>query len=362
MSNKTQVCITNNDELYLEPVKKLMTSWNVGTHTVCEEREAKVSEIKGTTTSLIIHSTIIAKVMGAMFGRLSYDKTLPDWVLQAPDCFVQGLMDAYICGDGSVDKKSGTVLAYSVSKKLLVRLGALLARYEIYSKMTSYMPELGKFKKVSRQYTLSIPTKYSNVFHNTFKLSMDRKQKNLDINFEKRKEDNITCKWKKTKDVVWDKIKSIKEITPMKDGWVYDVTVEETRNFMGLNMLGGKDTFHQAGVSSKSAMTRGVPRLKELLKVTKNPKANSLTISLKPAFRDDKERVREVVQDLELTLLRDIVLKSGIYYDPDDNSTIIAEDINVISFFKAMELRNGSGACGPSGIDGKKPEERVLGL
>jgi DNA-directed RNA polymerase beta' subunit len=355
MSNKTQVCITNNDELYLERVKKLMTSWNVGTHTVCEEREAKVSGIKGTTTSLIIHSTIIAKVMGAMFGRLSYDKILPDWVLQAPDCFVQGLMDAYICGDGSIDKKSGTVLTYSVSKKLLVRLGALLSRYEIYSKITSYMPELGKFKSVSRQYTLSIPTKYSNIFHSTFKLSMDRKQKNLDNIFGKRKDGNITCKWKTTKDVVWDKIKSIKEVTPMKDGWVYDVTVEETRNFMSLNMLGVKDTFHQAGVSSKSAMTRGVPRLKELLKVTKNPKANSLTISLKPAFRDDKDRVREVVQDLELTLLRDIVLKSGIYYDPDDNSTIIEEDQNVIAFFKSMELRNG-----PSGVEGNKPEGEAL--
>ena len=105
-------------------------------------------------------------------------------------------------------------------------------------------------------------------------------------------------------------------------------------------------------------MTRGVPRLKELLKVTKNPKANSLTITLKPAFRDDKDRVREVVQDLELTLLRDIVLKSGIYYDPDDDSTIIEEDVNVIAFFKAMELRNGSGACGP--IDGKKPEEEAV--
>ena len=357
MSNKTQVCITNNDELYLERVKKLMTSWNVGTHTVCEEREAKVSGIKGTTTSLIIHSTIIAKVMGAMFGRLSYDKTIPDWVLQAPDCFVQGLMDAYICGDGSVDKKSGCVLAYSVSKKLLVRLGTLLARYEIYSKMTSYMPELGNFKSVSRQYTLTVPTKYSNVFHNTFKLSMDRKQMILDAKFGKRKDDTITCKWKTTKDVIWDKVKSIKEVTPMKDGWVYDVTVEETRNFCSVNMLSIKDTFHQAGVSSKSAMTRGVPRLKELLKVTKNPKANSLTITLKPAFRDDKDRVREVVQDLELTLLRDIVLKSGIYYDPDDNTTIIEEDQNVIAFFKAMELRNGSGACGPSGLDGKKPEE-----
>ena len=41
------------------------------------------------------------------------------------------------------------------------------------------------------------------------------------------------------------------------------------------------NTFHQAGVASKSAVTRGVPRLRECLKVTQNPKATSLTITLK---------------------------------------------------------------------------------
>lgn len=73
------------------------------------------------------------------------------------------------------------------------------------------------------------------------------------------------------------------------------------------------NTFHQAGVAAKSAVTRGVPRLKELLKVTQNPKATSLTVQLKPEFRSNKDRVREVAQDLELTLLRDIVTKTAIY-------------------------------------------------
>lgn len=115
------------------------------------------------------------------------------------------------------------------------------------------------------------------------------------------------------------------------------------------------NTFHQAGVAAKSAMTRGVPRLKELLKVTKNPKANSLTITLKPAFRNSKEHVRQVVQDLELTLMKDIVLKSAIFYDPDDESTIIEEDKDLIQFFKAMEMRNGTGSCGPNGTSGDMP-------
>ncbi len=107
------------------------------------------------------------------------------------------------------------------------------------------------------------------------------------------------------------------------------------------------NTFHQAGVASKSAMTRGVPRLKELLKVTKKPKATSLTVYLKQPFRSDKDLVREVAQDLELTLLKDIVEKSAIYYDPDDTNTILEEDKDVINFFKASEIRKQDGSCTP---------------
>ena len=45
------------------------------------------------------------------------------------------------------------------------------------------------------------------------------------------------------------------------------------------------NTFHLAGVAAKSNMTRGVPRLKELLKATKNPKAVELTIPLRRDLR-----------------------------------------------------------------------------
>ena len=100
------------------------------------------------------------------------------------------------------------------------------------------------------------------------------------------------------------------------------------------------NTFHLAGVAAKSNVTRGVPRLKELLKVTQNPKATSLTIYLKPEYRTSKERAREVAQDLELTLLRDIVTKTAIYYDPKDDSTVIEEDKDLIKFFKAFELED----------------------
>lgn len=97
------------------------------------------------------------------------------------------------------------------------------------------------------------------------------------------------------------------------------------------------NTFHQAGVASKSAVTRGVPRLRELLKVTQNPKASSLTINLKPEYRSNKDKAREVVQDLELTLLRNITDKVGIYWDESDDTTVVEEDRDLIRFYKLFE-------------------------
>jgi len=100
------------------------------------------------------------------------------------------------------------------------------------------------------------------------------------------------------------------------------------------------NTFHLAGVASKNNVTQGIPRLRELLKVTKNPKASSLTIYMKPEFRQSKEKARELKQDLELTLLRNITNKVAIYWDPSDESTVLAEDRDLISFYKEIELDN----------------------
>ena len=97
------------------------------------------------------------------------------------------------------------------------------------------------------------------------------------------------------------------------------------------------NTFHQAGVASKSAVTRGVPRLRELLKVTQNPKASSLTIALKPEYRTNKDKAREVVQDLELTVLRNITDKVAIYWDEKDEDTVIEEDKSLLKFYKLFE-------------------------
>jgi DNA-directed RNA polymerase II subunit RPB1 len=335
MSNTTQINITNNDTKYLNRVKHLMTTWNVGTHTVCEQRDCLKSGIKGLTTSLVIHSTLLATIIQSIFGRVSHEKTMPDWVFQAPDEFVRGLVDGYISGDGTIEIRTGCVKATSVSKDLLVRFGTLLARYNIFTTLSEHTPAIGVFDSVRTNYTLYTPVKYSSVFAKCFTLSVESKQAVLDKHFVQNTSERI-CRRQTMGETVWDSIKSIKEVIPMM-GRVYDLTVATTRNFMTLDCMAQRDTFHLAGVAAKSNVTRGVPRLKELLKVTQNPKAISLTVTLRPEIRDSKEKARKVAQDLELTLLKDITVKAAIYYDPDDSDSVLEEDRDLVKFYKAFE-------------------------
>jgi DNA-directed RNA polymerase II subunit RPB1 len=68
-------------------------------------------------------------------------------------------------------------------------------------------------------------------------------------------------------------------------------------------------------------------------------KAVAFGEALKPEFREDKEKAREVAQDLELTMLRDIVKTIGLYYDPKDETTVVPEDRELIAFYKLFEQR-----------------------
>ena len=97
------------------------------------------------------------------------------------------------------------------------------------------------------------------------------------------------------------------------------------------------NTFHLAGVAAKSNMTRGVPRLKELLKATRNPKAIELNIPLRRDIREKKEEARRVSKELEFTLLQDIVTVARIYYDPRDDETLIADDADWLAYMAAYE-------------------------
>ena len=141
--------------------------------------------------------------------------------------------------------------------------------------------------------------------------------------------------------IQFDKIKTIEEVFNPTE-YVYDLTVEDTRNFNIYNGLCERDTFHYAGVSEKSNVTRGVPRLKELLHISKTIKIPSLNIYLDDEHRYNKDKALTLLNRIELTKLKDITNSIRIYYDPDDYNTNITEDVTLMEIYKIF---NGLDAC-----------------
>ena len=87
------------------------------------------------------------------------------------------------------------------------------------------------------------------------------------------------------------------------------------------------NTFHFAGVSAKSNVTRGVPRLEEILSLSSEPKNPLLSIFLKQDDETSKEKATKIMHMIEHTKLEDIVESTSICFDPYDNeNTLITED------------------------------------
>jgi DNA-directed RNA polymerase II subunit RPB1 len=114
-------------------------------------------------------------------------------------------------------------------------------------------------------------------------------------------------------------------------GMIAGQSIGEVSTQMTLN------TFHFAGVASKSNVTRGVPRIEEILSLSSEIKNPSLSIYLKPEDERQKEKAQTIMYMLEHTKLKDIVKSTEICFDPDDLNTLIDEDKECIEQFKAFE-------------------------
>uniref|UniRef100_A0A673CZK6 DNA-directed RNA polymerase subunit n=1 Tax=Sphaeramia orbicularis TaxID=375764 RepID=A0A673CZK6_9TELE len=95
------------------------------------------------------------------------------------------------------------------------------------------------------------------------------------------------------------------------------------------------NTFHYAGVSAKN-VTLGVPRLKELINISKRPKTPSLTVFLLGQAARDAERAKDILCRLEHTTLRKVTANTAIYYDPNPQNTVVAEDQEWVNVYYEM--------------------------
>jgi DNA-directed RNA polymerase II subunit RPB1 len=93
-------------------------------------------------------------------------------------------------------------------------------------------------------------------------------------------------------------------------GMIAGQSIGEVSTQMTLN------TFHFAGVASKSNVTRGVPRIED---------------------EKQKEKAQTIMYMLEHTRLEEIVKSIEVCFDPDDLNTLISEDKDTIEQYRAFE-------------------------
>jgi DNA-directed RNA polymerase beta' subunit/intein/homing endonuclease len=99
------------------------------------------------------------------------------------------------------------------------------------------------------------------------------------------------------------------------------------------------NTFHLSGDASKSQVTRGLPRIEELLSLSENTKNPSTTIYLKPSEESNKDAAADMIPFIELTRLEDIVKSVEICFDPSDspNETKITADRLILAQYAEFQ-------------------------
>jgi len=132
------------------------------------------------------------------------------------------------------------------------------------------------------------------------------------------------------------------------------------------------DSFHSSGTAAAVQATSGVPRLKELLSVSKNIKTPTLLIYMKPdisqvvepienddadgatndenkqdpRIQEAKEKSIKVKQILEITRLCDILNSTEIYWDPpgiDGLGTNLQSDVGIMDIYREFTRANNTG-------------------
>lgn len=105
------------------------------------------------------------------------------------------------------------------------------------------------------------------------------------------------------------------------------------------------NTFHLAGVGEKT-VTLGVPRLKELIDVSRSIKTPSVSVFFEPPYclESSESMARRFGVSLEHTLLRHVVLSSSVEHDPDVWSTCVAEDAELVQQYATLFRPSGSGS------------------
>jgi DNA-directed RNA polymerase II subunit RPB1 len=105
------------------------------------------------------------------------------------------------------------------------------------------------------------------------------------------------------------------------------------------------NTFHHSGVSSFTKVTSGVPRMMELMALSKKIKTPVMKIRLLREWATSTERVSQVLSEIVTTHFRDIVVRSSVHFDPRDDATSVADDAGMMRFVRQFRAYFASTAA-----------------
>ena len=352
---KFQLSISNNDSEYFKPILELCEKWNLTTKIYRHENKCQEG---WTSQDLRIYNTILCRILEKFCGKLSHNKFVSDKIIFSNKECLLGFLDAYIGGDGTINKKDKSIITGSVSKDLLIDVQQMLNILGIYSFITKPSKVESNNRgtlneNIHQMYTLFVRNEQAKLLASQLNMKLQYKQENLQeilmhnpkykinrnatfipneidgkITMQKRQQDY--------EDVLFDKIEKIEEVNNTTN-YAYDLTIEGTRNFNIYNGLCLRDTFHFAGVASKSNVTRGVPRIEEILSLSSDIKNPSLSIYLNQEEERSKEKAQTIMYMLEHTKLEEIVKMVQVCFDPDDLNTLISDDKDTIEQYRAFE-------------------------
>jgi len=95
------------------------------------------------------------------------------------------------------------------------------------------------------------------------------------------------------------------------------------------------NTFHSAGAAAGSVVvTAGLPRMKEIINLSKSMKVPSMRLFLKGEYSTSSSKAEEIQNKIEFTKLRDVVEKTEIIYEKVDEEGLNVSNSEDMEFVK----------------------------
>lgn len=331
-------------------------------------------------TEISFNNHVLAKFLASNFGSQEVKKGLPGWVYQSPMEFIKGMLSGFFDSDQNMFYLNSILYASASTNELVDDFIVLLTHLGVFAKKATLFEKsvimidnvyalslrdnlrlkneqkqslLGNITKESTIQDTSIIPNIGTFINDLYRtrgwitnmedkehVCRDKLKVHIDyLQWSMRDDNSLTID--KLVDayhanVYWDEIVDLEYLDDPQD-FVYDFTVPGNDSFMvdcGVLVHNTLNTFHMSGVSSASSTVRGVPRLEELLRVSKNIKTAVMKIYFKEDYKRNQNTCNDIINDIRTIRFKDIVKVSEIYFDPNEFNTNIKEDNDFVTLYK----------------------------